>query len=128
MYAVNLISDQRCKQEQAQADLRELIRNAINDGADRLDDLQDSELQLMTAAAIHAADPEQAWQFIAEAPGADSYPGLVADALGKSHGGFLGLERTENRLVRAILSGAIRYARKIIEKIFREEKQRKEWA
>ena len=119
---------QRWELEQEVDPLRSLIRAAIKDGAASVEDLQAGELRLMTAAASRSADATQAWQFIAEAPEAASYPHLVADALGKSHGGFLGLERTENRLVRAILSGAIRYAQKRIEKIFKEEKPRKEHA
>jgi hypothetical protein len=112
---------QHYEQEKAQERLRSIVRSAIEDGADGFEDLQDDELRCMTAAAIRAADPEQAWQFIAGAPGVDSYPGLVADALDRKYGGFLGLERTGDRLVRAILSGAVRYTQGIIKQVFNEE-------
>jgi hypothetical protein len=125
---VNLIIRSREQQEKSREILHELIRNAINDGADSFKDLQDSELQLMTAAAIHAAAPGQVWQFISQAPGANQYPHLVAEALTRKYGGFLGLERTDIRLAQAILGGAICYAQGIIEQIFEEEKQRKECA
>lgn len=124
----NLITRNRERQEKSREILYELIRNAINDGADSFNDLQDGELQLMTAAAIHAATPKQVWQFIRQAPEADQYPGLIADALTRKYGGCLGLERTDIRLAQAILTGAIRYAQRIIEPIFEQEKQRKECA
>ena len=124
----NLITRNRERQEKSSEILYELIRNAVSDGADSFEDLQDGELQLMTAAAIHAAPPRQVWQFISQAPGADQYPYLVAEALVQKRGGFLGLERTDIRLAQAILGGAIRYAQGIIEPIFEQEKQRKECA
>lgn len=117
MYAVNLNDSQRCPY----AALRELIRQAINEGADRFADLQDDELRYLVATAIRAAAPAQAWQFIAAAPDADRYPGLVADALERKYGGFLGLERTGERLVRALLAGAVSYAQDLIQQTFNEE-------
>ena len=124
----NLIIRNRKRQEHSREILYQLIRNSIEEGVDNFGDLQDGELQLMTAAAIHAAPPGQVWQFISQAPGADQYPYLVAEALVQKRGGFLGLERTDIRLAQAILGGAIRYAQGIIEQIFEEEKQRKECA
>lgn len=123
-----LITRNQERQEKSREILYELIRNAIEEGVDSFEDLQDGELQLMTAAAIHATPPRQVWQFISQAPGADQYPYLVAEALVQKRGGFLGLERTDIRLAQAILGGAIRYAQGIIEQIFEEEKQRKECA
>jgi len=117
MYTVTLNHSQRGQY----AALRELIRKAINDGADRFADLQDAELRCLVATAIRAAAPAQAWQFIAAAPDADRYPTLVADALERKYGGFLGLERTGERLVRALLAGAVSYAQDLIQQTFNEE-------
>lgn len=113
--------------EEAKGKLQSMIQAAIEDGARHFEDLQQSELKRMTAQAIRAraADPKQAWFFIGLAPGSESYPGLVADALDREFGGNLGLERTGNRLLKAVLDGAVQYGRHIIEDVFDRELERR---
>ena len=92
-----------------------------------LTDIVEPGFQLsFAAAAIRAADPQRAWHFIGMAPNSGSYPGLVADALERKFGGYLGLEKTDKRLVDALLSGAVKHALHIIEEEMEREIERRQ--
>ena len=106
------------QQEQARQWLQELIGCAIEYGAQSVEDLDKQEWRQLTAAAIRAADPAEAWHFIGMAPDSGTYPELVAEAL-DSRG-----PSAEERLVRALVSGAVQHARHIIEEEFRQGLER----
>jgi hypothetical protein len=100
--------------------VRAMMRTAIADGAQAFGDLQDGEIKCMTAELIRASDPARLMEILTEAPESSTYPYLIADALSKEWGGHLGLERTTDRLLRALLGGTVRYAMESLEEMFAE--------
>jgi hypothetical protein len=114
---------QHYEQEQHLNKVRAMMRTAIADGTTAFGDLQDDEIKVMTAELIRASDPARIMEILTEPPESGTYPYLIADALSKEWGGHLGLERTADRLLRALLGGTVRYAMESLEEMFWAEVQ-----
>jgi hypothetical protein len=114
---------QHYEQEQHLNKARAMMRTAIDEGATAFGDLQDDEIKVMTAELIRASDPARVMEILTCAPESGTYPYLIADALAKEWGGHLGLERTLDRLLRALLGGTVRYAMESLEEMFWAEVQ-----
>jgi hypothetical protein len=104
--------------EQHREKVRAMMRTAIAEGVTAFGELQEEEIKAMVAELIRASEPDRVMEILTHAPGSGSYPGLIADALSKEWGGHLGLERTADRLLEALLGGTVSYALGSLEELF----------
>ncbi len=97
------------------------VRTLVKQGVS-YDDLEASERALLAGLLIKSLSPIDAWDFISEATESERYPYLLADSLVGRYGGYLGVERTANLLMRVIKEGAISYAEQRLRQLFDEMK------